>query len=270
MNHFLERYGDWGFVAGSAEGIGAAWCRALAAKGMNILMLDRQRDKLEKFAEEIRKIFLVEVRTLHLSLGEPGTETMVMKAVKELECRLLIYNATYGPVKPFLDNSKEELDLYIDVNCRETLQLVYSFTQYLKAKGNSGGIILMASLAGLWGTRLVAPYGASKSFNLLLAEGLHHELKGYGIDVMACIAGATATPGYLGSDPKYGWIKPNVMKPEDVATPALEKLGKRPYYIPGFSNRLTYMLFTRILPRRISSKIFNNTMKTMYKHKYPN
>ena len=72
----------------------------------------------------------------------------------------------------------------------------------------------MASLAGLWGAQLLAPYGATKAFNILLAESLHHELKSKNFDVMACVAGATSTPAYLGTNPRYGRIRPSVMTPE--------------------------------------------------------
>ena len=81
----------------------------------------------------------------------------------------------YGPVMPFLDNSEDDLDLYIDVNCRTLLHLTHRFAGHLKT-GRSGGIVLMSSLAGLWGTGLVAPYGASKAFDYNLAEALHYEL----------------------------------------------------------------------------------------------
>ncbi len=74
-------------------------------------------------------------------------------------------------------------------------------------KNKSGGIILMSSLAGLLGMQLIAPYASSKAFAWNLAEALFHELKPNNIDVMACIAGATATEAYLKTNPKYGWVK---------------------------------------------------------------
>ena len=122
----------------------------------------------------------------------------------------------------------------------------------------------MSSLAGFWGTQLVAPYSATKAFDFNLAEALHHELRADGIDVMACCPGATDTPGYRSSNPRYGWFKPSVMKPEDVAKGALKKLGKGAYYIPGFSNKLTFFLFSRVFPRKWAAGIFNNTMEQMY------
>jgi hypothetical protein len=110
----------------------------------------------------------------------------------------------------------------------------------------------------------IVPYAASKAFTWNLAESLHHELKPHKIDVMACIAGATATEAYLGTNPKYGFIKPQLQQPATVAEQALKKLGRKALFIPGFSNRFNYFILTRILPRKMASYFANNTMKSMY------
>lgn len=122
----------------------------------------------------------------------------------------------------------------------------------------------MSSLAGLIGMQLVSPYAATKAFAWNLAEALHHELQQHKIDVMACIAGATATPAYLKTKPKYGWPKPAVMRPEEVTEQALNKLGKKVLFIPGFSNRLNYFILTRLMPRKMAASIANKTMAKMY------
>ena len=115
--------------------------------------------------------------------------------------------------------------------------------------------------------QLVAPYAATKAFAWNLAEAIHYELKSKNIDVMACIAGATSTPAYLKTNPKYGWLKPAVMTPNEVAEGALNHLGKGGRYIPGFSNRMNYFILTRLLPRKVASSIANNMMGKMYIHK---
>ena len=188
-----------------------------------------------------------------------------------LDCRLLIYNAAHSRVKPFLQASMAELDTYIDVNCRTPLKLVHGFGSLLTASGRQGGILLMSSLAGLIGMQLVAPYAATKAYTWNLAEALHHEWNGSQIDIMACIAGATATPAYLSTKPEYGWFKPSVLDPDKVAAGALNKLGKKTRYIPGFSNRLNYFILTRLMPRRTAAGIANRTMEKMYRRqKYEN
>jgi hypothetical protein len=122
----------------------------------------------------------------------------------------------------------------------------------------------MSSLAGLIGMQLVSSYAATKAFAWNLAEALHHELKPQQIDVMACIAGATATPAYLKTKPTYGYLKPLVMNPTDVAESTLQKIGKKALFIPGFSNRMNYFILTRLLPRKMAASVANKTMLTMF------
>lgn len=187
-----------------------------------------------------------------------------MEATTDLECRLLVYNAAYSLIKPFSSIKDHELDNFCEINVSTQLKLVHAFSNHLLENKQAGGIIMMSSLAGLLGMQLVAPYAATKAFAWNLAEALHHELKPHNIDVMACIAGATSTPAYLKTDPQYGKIKPQVMDPEAVAEAALKKLGKKTLFIPGFSNRMNYFILTRLLPRKLASRIANNTMKKMY------
>lgn len=262
--HFTEKYGPWAVVAGSAEGLGEAWSRSLAQQGMNILMIDHQEDKLHALATELEKEHNIQTHCLHIDLSDALAWEKVMDAVKGVDCRLLIYNAAYSLIKPFISITEKELDNFIDINTRSQLKLVHAFARHLTNKGKGGGIIMMSSLAGLLGMQLVAPYAATKAFAWNLAEALHHELKPHNIDMMACIAGATSTPAYNKTKPKYGKLKPLVMKPDEVADAALKNLGRTTLFIPGFSNRMNYVILTRLLPRKLASRIANNTMKKMY------
>ena len=164
-----------------------------------------------------------------------------------------------------MEYSQEDLDCYMEVNARMPARLVHGLVS--SHAGNSRqkkGIILMASMAGLWGSGLLAPYGATKAYNIVLAEALHYELKSEGFDVMACVAGPTSTPAYLATHPHYGRLPIHVMTPQQVAEGALGSLGKRAFYIPGWRNRLNYFLLTRILPRRITARLFNRATGNLY------
>ena len=265
MNDFLKRFGQWGMVAGAAEGIGAAYCEELAKRGMNVIMVDVKEQEMESLAVRLEKSYKILVNRHMIDLSGHEAPDRCMQAMEGLDCRLLIYNAAYSRVKPFIAASPDELDLYINVNTRTPEHLVYLFAHKLKNEHQSGGILLMSSLAGLWGTKLVAAYSGTKGFNLLFGEALSYELRTHDIAVSVCCAGATATPGYLGTNPKYGFIRPSVMKPGRVASIALANLGKKTVIIPGLSNRLTYFLLTRIFPRSFSAALVNRTMQNNYK-----
>lgn len=263
---FKEKYGPWAVIAGSAEGLGKAWSVALAQKGMNLIMIDHQEVKLNSLAKMLEQEYQIETLSLHIDLSDKDSSARIMKHCKAYDCHLLIYNAAYSKIKSFSSHSAEELGNFIGINIQTQIQLVHAFSKHLIDKQEGGGIILMSSLAGLIGMRLVAPYAATKAFAWNLAEAISHELKPHGIDVMACIAGATSTPAYLKTNPKYGQLKPAVMKPDAVAEAALKNLGRKTLFIPGSSNRFNYFILTRLLPRKLASRLANNTMKKMYAH----
>jgi len=263
---FEDKYGPWAVIAGSAEGLGEAWSLALAQKGMNLIMVDHQENKLQSLSQSLQNDYNIETIPLVIDLSDPESADKIMKLSSKVNCGLLIYNAAYSLIKPFISHTSEELSQFIGINTHTQLQLVHAFARQLVEKDRGGGVILMSSLAGLIGMQLVAPYAATKAFTWNLAEAISHELKPHNIDVMACIAGATSTPAYVKTNPSYGTIKPLVMKSEDVVEAALKKLGRKTLFIPGFNNRFNYWILTRVLPRKMSSRLANNTIKKMYAH----
>ena len=264
MKGFKEKYGDWAILIGAAEGIGEAFAIQLASQGFNLIMLDKNEASLIALSEKLIKEYNIQIKNLHLDLIDPNATKIVIQAIADLKCRLLIYNAAFSLIKKFTDHSTEELDIYLQVNVTSQLKLIHSFSNYLKEKKQNGGILLMSSLAGLLGMQYIAPYAASKAFTWNLAESLFHELKPYNIDVCACIAGATLSQTYINTRPKYGMIKPQLQKPEVVAKNALAKLGEKAFFISGRSNRINYFVLTRLLPRKMAGQIANRAIKKMY------
>jgi hypothetical protein len=181
---FKEKYGPWAVIAGAAEGLGEAWSRALAKRQLNLLMIDHQEEKLNLLARELEETLGISTHCLTLDLSGNDAAERIMQEIKPIDCRLLIYNAAFSIVKPFLSINSDDLDHFIDINTRTQLKLVHAFSIKLTEKGSGGGIIMMSSLAGLLGMQLVAPYAATKAFAWNLAEALHHELKDQQIDVI--------------------------------------------------------------------------------------
>lgn len=250
-------------ICGGAVGLGATFTLSLARAGFDLIIVDKEKEVLEKLAGEIRDKMNINVRILHADLADQKSIDLMMELAQENGCRLFIYNAAYGPVKQFTDNSPEELDYYIDVNSRTPIKLIHRLGNESTLKGRRG-FLLMSSLAGMLGTNLVGPYGATKAFNLNLSEALFHELRGKGMDILACVAGATDTPNFRSTNPKRSFLSPTPMNPQKVVREGFKNLGKQPYVIPGFSNKLTVFLLNRILGRKVALRIMNRTMQKMY------
>jgi hypothetical protein len=257
---FKEKYGPWALVAGASVGLGAAFATELAARGLNLILLARGTDALEALAERLRKAFSVEVRTVTADLGDVRAAARCAELAQEHEIGLLVYNAAYSKVGRFLDGTLEDHLRTVDVNCRGPVSLALALGKPMAAR-KQGGILLMSSLAGGQGTPLVATYGASKAFSLVLAESLWHELREHGVDVLACRAGATRTPAFEASQPQG---KTPMMDPEPVVRQALDALGGGPSMVPGALNRFVAFVFARFLPRRVAVSIMGNATRRLY------
>ncbi len=90
---FAEKYGPWGIVCGGSDGIGAAFARALASRGINLVLVARREDVLEAFAKEVRGRYDVEVLTVPLDLAHQDAMARLSAATAELEIGCLIANA---------------------------------------------------------------------------------------------------------------------------------------------------------------------------------
>ena len=244
---FAARYGPVALVAGGAVGMGAEYCRQIAATGLELLILDRDEEALEATATELRST--VAVSTAVVDLGRPADELLdaLRRAVGEREIGLLVANAAWSPVGPFLDVDLAALLAAIDINCRAPVVLAHELGARMAARGR-GGIIVMSSLAAETGAAQVALYSATKAFDLVLAEGLWYELRDRGVDVVAIRPGSTRTPGWQSTQPPSGELQ-GVMDPADVVRDALAALGTTPSIAAGPSNRAAEAMF-RSMARR--------------------
>ncbi len=256
---FRERYGPWAIVAGASEGLGAAYARALARRGLDLVLVARRADPLEKLAAELRTRYGVEVRTIVGDLAATKTTARLATETARLVIGLLVWNAAHAPVGDFTAMDAGSLERVVDVNVRGPLALARTVLPGMAARGR-GGIVLMSSMAGNQGTARLAAYAASKAFGRVLAEGLWQELAPRGVDVIACSAGAVRTPGYANT---AGRDAPGTLDADQVAERALAALGHGPVVIPGFVNRMAAALMGRILPRRAAIRIMAGTTRRL-------
>ena len=260
MSEFRDRYGPFALVVGASTGLGEAFARALASRGLHLLLLARRQEALDVLAADLRRRYGVEVRVEAMDVGRADLGERAVRLAGGVEVGLLVYNAAYSVIGPFLDHPLEEQLRVIDVNCRGPLELAHLFGSAMARRGR-GGLVLMTSLAGSQGGPLLASYAASKAFNLVLAEGLWAELSERGVDVIACRAGATRTPGYAASQPKKSI---RLMDPEPVVEETLRALGHRPSLVPGALNKLAAFFLVRLLPRRLAVRVMGRATKQLY------
>jgi short-subunit dehydrogenase len=247
---FAARYRPRALVAGGAVGMGAEYCRQIAATGLDLLILDRDESALAATAAELRSApAAVDVASAVVDLGQPADRLLdaLRRAVGDREIGLVVANAAWSPVGPFLDVDLTALLAAIDINCRAPVVLAHELGARMVARGR-GGIIIMSSLAAESGAAQVALYSATKAFDLVLAEGLWYELRDRGVDVVAIRPGSTRTPGWQSTQPASGDLQ-GVMEPADVVRDALAALGTTPSIAAGAANRAAEAMF-RSMDRR--------------------
>ncbi len=236
-SEFRDRYGPWALVAGSAVGLGAEWARQLAARGLDVILLDRDEATLDTLAREIESTHRVAAVPLTVDLARRDLVALLRPALGDREVGLLVYNAALGTVAPFLDLDAEHIQAMLAVNCAAPLLLAHALLPAMVARGR-GGVILMSSLSGNVGSAQLSAYAATKAFALVAADALWAELRPQGVDVLAVQPGSTRTPGWLSSQPVHdeGMGLP-VMQPAEVVREALDALGVEPVVVPGEMNR---------------------------------
>jgi len=256
---FASRYGPWGLVAGASEGLGAAWAHALAARGLNLVLIARRFEVLEATAKAIRERHKVEVRTSSLDLAGAALAAELEKLTQGLEVGFAVHNAAHAPGGAFLDSTLDNQLRSIEVNVRAPLTLAHVLGRSMAVRGR-GGLVLMSSLTAFSGSPYLTTYGATKAFNLVLGEGLWFELKSKGVDVLAVAAGATKTPGLMRASPNG---EPGMIEPEQVVEEALGRLGRTAVMIPGAFNRFASFFLRRVLPRRAAVTILGDRAKNL-------
>lgn len=262
---FKQKYGTTALLAGASEGIGAAFAEALAAEGMDLVLVARRRQPLENLATEIEGKFKIKVISIPCDLAEEDALDTITGALAGREIDILVYNAALSFLGPFMGKDQADNLKMTRVNMITPLKMVHHFGGRMLER-KRGAVILMTSLAGFQGSGYLALYASTKAFLRILAESLWYEWKEKHVDVLACCAGATSTPGYINSQPeKTGILVPRVLKPGEVAAESLKRLGRQPSFIAGRGNRIASFFMQKLLPRRLAVTIMGDTTRKLFR-----
>jgi len=247
---FRERFAGAALVTGASAGIGEAFARALAARGMDLVVVARRRDRLVALANELATAHRVRVEPIAHDLGRPDVHRSLPAAVAEvgLDVGLLVNNAGFGSYGRFVDSDIDDQARMVDLNCRVPVVLSRAFLPGMLARG-AGAIVLVASIAGYQPTPLLATYGASKAFDLMFGEALWAELRGEGIAVLALSPGSTPTEFQHVAGTERLRPPGLTTTAAQVVETALDALGKKPSVVPGVANALL-VAGSRFAPRK--------------------
>jgi short-subunit dehydrogenase len=262
---FARRYGPWALVAGSVEGMGDAYARAFAERGLNLLLVDRDHPGLAQQAARLADDHPVEVREIRCDLGDLDRVAEVVAEVGELEVGMLVFNAAAAEAGGWLEVPLARKELVVRVNVLAPLLLVDPLSRAM-AERRRGGIILTSSMAAFQGAPRQAMYAATKAFDLILGETLWAELKEFGVDALAFVPGMVDTPAFArsGADRAASVVLPPVT-PEKAVEAALEALGREPSAVPGLGWQMAAFTMSKLMPRKLAIRLLGEQMKALGK-----
>jgi short-subunit dehydrogenase len=251
---FADRYGPWAVITGASSGLGEAFAHAVAARGIQPLLVARRADELARVSASVERSSGLACRRLSLDLADPAAADMLLDATADVDVGLVIGNAGFNPPGAFAEHDRALLERVLDVNARANLLLAHGFLPRLAARGR-GGLLLVSSVEGYFGVPYSTAYAASKAYVLSLAEGLWGEARRSGVDVLALVPGPLDTPLF-----RSRGVRVPAMAPRTAAELALDQLGGGPSYVPARLDRWMFRIL-RALPRRSAVRLMGCGMR---------
>jgi short-subunit dehydrogenase len=232
-------------ITGASAGLGAEFARQCRAKGQELVLVARRRERLEALAAELGG-----AHVLAADLGEAGAPARLLADVAALglEVDALINNAGFGLVGRFAELPADRQLEMVDLNVRALTELCRLALPDMLARSH-GFILNVASTAAFQAGPYSAVYYATKAYVLSLSEALHEEAKGRGVHVSALCPGPTATEFFDVAGSPGGRLAKMATDPKAVVAAGLEGLVKnKAIVIPGGKNRVGAFA-SRLLPR---------------------
>jgi uncharacterized protein len=256
-----HKFGPWAIVTGASSGIGEEFARQLAASGLNLVLVARRLPMLESLGQQLSAQFGVACRAVGVDLCDENFLRQLASATHDLDVGLLISNAGAVTLGEFLAMDGRTLQQGVQLNVTSHLVLAQHFAKRMAARGR-GGVLLVSSTAGAYGSPFMADYAAAKGYLLLLGEALHLEFKRMGLHVTVLMPGPTDTPGVASSgiDPRS---MRGLMSVEQCVAEGLAALSaNRATHIAGRMNRIMATLIPRSMMRRLMGTMLAKALAT--------
>lgn len=237
-------------ITGATAGIGLAFARQLAAQGHDLVLVARDKGRLEEVAAELTTTHRVQVEVLAADLGDRSQLATVEERLADAErpVDLLVNNAGFGLKQRFLDNTADQEQEMLDVLVVAVLRLSHAALGPMATRGH-GGIINVSSVAAFLprGT-----YSAAKAWVNSFSEWASHEYAERGVHVMALCPGFTKTEFHermgvsRGSAPGFMWLEV-----DDLVAAALKDYRKKKVFSIPSAQYKAVVGVTKAIPKGV-------------------
>ena len=245
----------WALVTGASAGLGAEFCRQLAGKGYQLVLVARREDRLQAVADEVRASHGTNSIIITVDLAQHDASQVIMNRLEleNIAVEYLVNNAGFGLPGSFHVPDWREHANFIQIMMTVVCELTWRLLPGMRQRGK-GFIINVASVAALVpassGHTL---YAASKSFLIKFSESLALENADTGVKVTALCPGFTYTEFHdvnktrplVSKLPSYLWLDAAFVVGEGLAAMDSERI--RSIVIPGRQYRIMVWI-NRFLP----------------------
>ena len=239
-------------VTGASSGIGAEFAKQLSERGHELILVARRTERLEQIAAELQGT----AHVIACDLASDAASLPAKVAELGLEVDVLVNNAGFGTHGHFTDVDPQRDAEQVRLNCEAVVTLTHAFLPGMLER-RRGGVITVASTAGMQPIPYETTYSASKAFARTFSDALSGELRGSGVRVLCVNPGPVPTEwqevaGY-GAD--YLPPVPGKISAEQVARESLRAFDRgRRSIIPGFVIRW-YMRVNKPAPLPIKLRV---------------
>lgn len=240
-------------VTGATAGIGFEFADELASRGMNLVLVARNEERLNVLAREFRSRYGVLVEVLCADLSVREQVDLVAQRSAQSDIDLVINNAGYGLNESFFENSVEVEQQLLDVLVTAVMRISHAALPGMRER-DRGGVINVSSVAGWMSS---GTYSAAKSWVTTFSESMAMQLRETNVHVMALCPGFTRTEfqDRAGMEtetiPDWMWLHPRQVVMDSLTDFA----GRQPVSVPGVQYKalgLVAQYFPRPLVRALS------------------
>jgi len=219
-------------ITGASSGIGATYADRLARRGHDLVIVSRDKARLDALAERLVAETGVSIDVIQADLTQEADLSVVEARLRDdARIGVLVNNAGLSIAGRFDRQAAPDLARLVAVNTTAVLRLAHAVSPRFVEAGQ-GAIINVGSVVGLVPEFGQTVYGATKAFVLFLSQGLAFELGPKGIYVQAVLPAATGTEIWsrAGADPSQ---LPPMMEVGEMVDAALVGFDRRePVTIP--------------------------------------